>query len=125
MNNGMKLGLAGIAFLAAVVLLAMQFMGPSKPVIPPLEPVAAFIADLRLTDSERFLFVTANAVDGTAVFDGIVEKKEDLDALNAKIAAINPKPPVKVTVKVGKTPVPIPKSPAPSPPPTPPSPAKL
>ncbi len=109
MNNHAKLGIAAVGFVAALVLLVLQFSGSSRAPVPPMEPVTGFIADLQLTASERFLFVTANAVDGTAVFDGIVETKADLDALNAKIAAVNPKPPVKVTVKVGKTPVPIPK----------------
>jgi hypothetical protein len=117
MNSNTKLGLAAVAFIAAIVLLFLQFRGSSRAPVPPMEPVTGFIADLQLTASERFLFVTANAVDGTAVFDGIVETKADLDALNAKIAAVNPKPPVKVTVKVGKTPVPIPKITQPTAPP--------
>jgi len=108
MNNTMKLGLAGLAFVAAVILLSLQFLGPSKSKIPPMDPVTGFIADLHLTDNERYLFVTANGVDGVAVFEGIVEKKDDLDALNAKIAGVNPKPSVKVNVRVGKTPMPIP-----------------
>ncbi|CAN5861944.1 hypothetical protein BH11PLA1_BH11PLA1_09600 [soil metagenome] len=110
MTQKMKLILAGAALGIAFVIMLITVLSNRSVSIPPPNSVVEFSAKLNLHDNVRNYYIAehGDSAANTVLFDGVVEKQSDIDAIKARVDAINPKPKVEWNIKVGKLPAPFP-----------------
>lgn len=108
----LMLGFSITAIVISLVVVTMTIL-QSRPVqVAKADPMTDFYGRLNMMENMVFMFVEPKPVDGKMVMEGIVETAADLEALKAKVAAVQKQMPeiaVEWKVKVGKTPMPVPR----------------
>lgn len=108
----LMLGFSITAIVVSLVVVTITIL-QSRPVqVAKADPLTDFYGRLNMMENMVFMFVEPKPVDGKVVMEGIVETAADLEALKAKVAAVQKQMPeiaVEWKVKVGKTPMPVPR----------------
>ncbi|MBL0871523.1 MAG: hypothetical protein IBJ18_13200 [Phycisphaerales bacterium] len=112
LKQKLMLGFSITAILISLVVVTITIM-QSRPVkVAKADPLTDFYGRLNMMENMVFMFVEPKPVDGKMVMEGIVETAADLEALKAKVAAVQKQMPeiaVEWKVKIGKTPMPVPR----------------
>lgn len=108
----LMLGFSITAIVISLVVVTLTIL-QSRPVqVAKADPMTDFYGRLNMMENMVFMFVEPKPVDGKMVMEGIVETAADLEALKAKVEAVQKQMPeiaVEWKVKVGKTPMPVPR----------------